>query len=210
MVCIPVLLKPESAFHTPDEAADSRMFPVERPNPNTCHESVSNAVSKYLKKRLADVAITRTPSLQTKQANTNRIADLVVTPEGCAGKYIDFTVSNPAAPTYCNKASHSSATEPNSTNLFREKEKCRLYASTCAINIVERNLFVPFAIESTGKIGNRAQQYLLDLFPPDARGFSKATPIMKQIGIIICKYNAQAILHMTKRLRSWSTVVEAE
>jgi hypothetical protein len=33
---------------------------------------------------------------------------------------------------------------------------------------VQRKLFVPFAVESTGRIGERAMSYLIDLFPRDA------------------------------------------
>lgn len=169
-----------------------------------CHESVSNAVSKYLKKRLPGVAVSLTPVLKTK-GPSNRIADLLVTTEDRPSKYIDFTVSNPAAPTYSHNS--RSAIEVNHTNMRREKEKSHLYATTCAVNIVERNLFVPFAIESTGRLGNSAMQYLLDLFPVDARGYSRAVPLIKQLGIVICKYNAQANLYKTKSLTSRRGVV---
>ena len=128
------------------------------------------------------------------------MADLLVTPVSRSGKYIDFTVGNPAAPTYHDTTDPnvSSTVLVNSTNRARELVKLRKYSDVVG-NIVTNGMFVPFSVESTGRIGERTMSYLLELFPCDARGFTKAVPLIKQIGMILAQYNARAAIYSSKR-----------
>ncbi len=170
-----------------------------------CHSNISRAFVQYVKKRIPEIAITSTPHLRLLNATNAQsinilMADLLVTPVSRSGKYIDFTVGNPAAPTYHDTAdpSISSTVLVNSTNRARELVKLRKYSDVVG-NIVTNGMFVPFSVESTGRIGERTMRYLLELFPCDARGFTKAVPLIKQIGIILAQYNARAAIYSSKR-----------
>ncbi len=169
------------------------------------HQEISSAVSLYVKKRIPDIAISATPSLRSCRAGErNLIPDLLITPTGRSGKYIDITVSNPAASTYCTaSATDNSSLVMNSTNVLREVDKITKYSRTRP-NIVAGNMFVPFAVEATGRLGPRALDYLFELFPRDTRGFSKAVPLIKQIGTIVSRHNARASLYLSKGLKSRS------
>jgi hypothetical protein len=169
------------------------------------HQEVSNVVHQYVQKRIPDIAISVTPSLNsTLPGVRNIIPDLYISPTGRSGKYIDFTISNPAAPSNCGpSAPIQAALVPNITNITREREKNDKYAHTVN-NIVSRNMFVPFAVEATGRLGPRALSYLFELFPKDTMGFSKAVPLIKQIGTIVCRHNTRAALYLSKGLRQRS------
>ncbi len=194
---LPPGVYPSNNMYHPLDCAATKCFRT------FCHTEISRAFTHYVKKRIPDIAIAPTPPIQRRN-NAQNIellsADLVVTPPNRSGMYIDFTVGNPAAPTYHDTMDPnlSSSTLVHSTNRTRELLKLQRY-STAVVDIVTRKMFVPFAVESTGRIGERAMSYLLDLFPRDTRGFTKAVPLIKQIGIIIARYNARAALYASKR-----------
>lgn len=83
------------------------------------HQEVSNVVQQYVQKRIPDIAITTTPSLNSTVPGVRHIIpDLLITPTGRSGKYIDFTISNPAAPSNCGpSAPIQAALVPNITNM---------------------------------------------------------------------------------------------
>ena len=202
---LPVHNPHKEMYHHMDCAA-ARCFRMYR------HQEVCNALSSYVRKRIPDVAVMATPSLHScKPGVKSIIPDLLITPTLRSGKYIDVTISNPAAKAYCRPTnrSQSSALIMNSTNVFREEEKKKKYSDTIP-NIVATNMFVPFAVEATGRLGPRALDYLFELFPKDTRGFSKAVPLIKQISTIVSRHNARASLYVSKGLkRRTTTDVEA-
>jgi hypothetical protein len=81
----------------------------------------------------------------------------------------------------------------HSTNRARELLKLQKYSTAVSAKKIVCSIL------STGRIGERAMSYLIDLFPRDARGFTKAVPLIKQIGIILARYNVRAGLYMSKR-----------
>jgi hypothetical protein len=108
-----------------------------------CHTEISRAVTHYIKKRIPNIAIAQTPHIQrrnTAQNNTQILmADLVVTPADRSGMYIDFTVGNPAAPSYYDTTDPnlSSSKLMHSTNRARELLKLQKYSTAVGYGLPE-------------------------------------------------------------------------
>lgn len=190
------LISPTEPFHFTDCHA-GKCFLTMR------HTSVQDILVKFLQRRFPAIIITKSPVLLAPPNTADRwYGDLQIQLPS-AHKILDITVSDPAAPTYRRLTPESSVTHADATNRCRETQKTNHYALSPS-DIVQRGLFVPFAVEATGRLGPAALSFLQTLMPPDRRGLTPISTLITQIGTVIAKSNAQATAYLMRGACMWT------
>jgi hypothetical protein len=116
------------------------------------HTFLRDSLAELLRKVLGAHAV----SLEVRFAN--RQLDIVAT-VGASVRYLDLTVINPAAQEYLPQA----ATEGGAASTIAEANKRAKYVNTLAAHDIAATAFVPFVMETTGRLGPAAKQFLDDL-----------------------------------------------
>ncbi len=98
---------------------------------------------------------------EVQAKNSQRRYDIVVY-FGNRPMYVDFTVISPSSSTYVNRGSYA---DPDATLNIAEYNKQNKYSQVLAAEVppVSIEQFVPFAVETNGKIGKGAEKFLREM-----------------------------------------------
>jgi hypothetical protein len=81
---------------------------------------------------------------------------------------------------------------PDRANAFQEENKMKNYKEV----IPEiKNKLIIFSVEATGRIGNKARQFLERILPTPASGIPRYKALLKNIETIIMKHNARMVIN---------------
>lgn len=133
--------------------------------PHTGYQNERHAVgvrvlSEFLRERAAPVEIKTTPAYHDAAGNElSQYADLAVSTPFHDLQYVDFCVANPASYTFYSLPRPSHLTDLAAASYW-EKKKRTDAARTLEVS---QGLLVPFAIEATGRLGNRAVDFIHQL-----------------------------------------------
>ena len=135
------------------------------------HDLIRDIVFKYVKERKPTAELVREPQVHLLNNPSLVCADLLIKTRKLH-KIIDFTVTDPTCAS--NLAAGSDAIEEKSIERV-ELEKINHYSNTDP-NITLNGTFLPFAIESTGRVSKTAHNSLLKLlFPPNSMAKNKCS-----------------------------------
>jgi hypothetical protein len=141
---------------------------------------------------------------ETQLQGTNHRVDATVNLAGEAKFYIDVNVSNPAARSYIRTC--NSDTVPFATTRHSEKTKRNKYAPVFATQQppISMELFVPFIIETTGRIGEESEKFLKklkDCARPEVNADYHISKFKNMIWKIVARGNAKCFLDFHRDVR---------
>ena len=170
---------------------------------DACEDVVIEGLKKYTQ---APPTFVKKPSLglvDGTMPNPPIIGDLDVKILSHGTHTLDFTVSDPATrEARAVRNGESSFKTAGHASRLQEDEKIRRYRNTLALR---EGTFVPFAIESTGRLGEAARFFLDKVvhYPEyfERKGFPHPTDIIQaRLGSAMAKVTAEAINRRVNRL----------
>ncbi|MCL4431195.1 MAG: reverse transcriptase domain-containing protein [Epsilonproteobacteria bacterium] len=161
------------------------------------HDEIQAAVTKEILRRDDLAVINYKPSYFAPGQTERREADFSISRQGNLHTIIDFVVVCPTAPLQDTRSIYHPDRNTNDACRYAEAKKITKYNTHLTQD--QRDRFVPFAIESTGRLGPRAIAFLDRIFPPvDNKCTYKS--LIKKITQIITKYTAKCIGYFNDHL----------
>jgi len=161
------------------------------------HDEIQEAVTKEIQRRDALSEIHYKPSYFALGQTERREADISISRQGILHTIIDFVVVCPTAPLH--EPTSIYHPDRNTSDACRSAEAKKITKYATHLTQDQRDRFVPFAIESTGRLGPRAIAFLDDIFPPVNNKCSYKS-LIKKITQITTKYTAKCIGYFTDHL----------
>jgi len=168
------------------------------------HNAVQDAVVKEIRDRIPAAICSEIPRYDVdvleytgrdanRQKRVSADAKIFI---GNDHKILDFVVSNPGSYVSVDGEFYPNLFA-NDANRYKEDFKIKKYSRLVSDQV--KNL-VPFAVETTGRIGPMATAYLDSLFPPKFRGKCTYKSLIRRIVYIVAKYSAIGNSCMIDRL----------
>jgi len=154
------------------------------------HDEIQEAVTKEIQRRDVLAEINYKPSYFALGQTERREADISISRQGNLHAIIDFVVICPTAPLQEPRTIYHPDRKTSDACRSAEDKKITKYATHLTQD--QRDRFVPFAIESTGRLGPRAIAFLDDIFPPVNNKCSYKS-LIKKITQITTKHTAKCI-----------------
>jgi hypothetical protein len=151
------------------------------------HNRVCNLLERLIRRHLPDSNCVKEPVLATTPGRPSIKGDLMFVHRDGRRYVIDVTITHPGAGTYI-RDNHSHLHSDRAA-VRREEEKTLHYRQVP--QLVESGLFIPFAIEATGRLGPQALAFVQDITREDS--YSRNT-FVDAVGLSIARATAQAAL----------------
>ena len=167
------------------------------------HTTICNLLQRYLKVTFPNTPVHR--EVEITGARQPAKMDVVLN-RGSGKFYIDVAVTNPACHT---NIQIGAATKPDAASESREKMKTQKYFYVPNLPGEGPHYFVPFIIESTGRLGKQAIKFLKEC--RDELNPRPLTTLLTSISACLALYNSLMAANSTRRLnRDEELVVTGE
>ena len=169
---------------------------------NSRHHTIARLIKRFLECTYPDAPVHH-EALVPGAPQNDRMD--VILERGSGKYYIDITITNPACVTNLRKGA---AVKNDAASDARAEDKIRKYAYIPSLPGSVPHHFIPFVIESTGRLGKHAVKFLKDC--SDELNPRPLSMLLTSISACIALYNSLMAANSTRRLNKEEELIVAD